>query len=91
MSKIERIFELVGKLPTIQTRIAVTLLIWQGTAIWVWAGGDLQAEFAALIAIMSGVDAAAYHSKRATFKPGTVSVQNGNVAQDEIPNKEEKG
>jgi len=88
-SKVERIFELVGKLPTVQTRIAVTLLIWLGTAIACWAGFDLTPEFAALIAVMSGVDAAAYHSKRSTFDPKAVSIQNGK--HDELPSEEEKG
>jgi len=67
---IDKILDVIGRIPSTNARISVTLLIWLGTAIWVWCGGEPPIEFLGTIVIMSGLDAAQFYGKRVTHSNG---------------------
>jgi hypothetical protein len=60
--------ELLGKLPTTQARVVVTLLLCLGTAIKYWASKDWDPalDWLAFLAAMSGLDMAQFGVKRTT-------------------------
>lgn len=63
-----RLLEILGKLPTTNTRIAVTLVLCLGTGIkyWTSATWDPALDWLAFLAAMSGLDAAQFYAKRLT-------------------------
>lgn len=68
----DRLLGWLAKLPTTNARIAVTLILATGTAIRYWADGSWEPawDWLAFLAVMSGLDAAQFHSKRKTHIPG---------------------
>ena len=57
----------IGKLPTTNARIGVTLLLSLGTAVRYWAGNwEPGYEWLAFLLVMSGLDVTQFHSKRTT-------------------------
>lgn len=99
MNVIDKVFERLGTFPTTEARIAITLVIWLGTAIWVWSGGNPDMEFLGAIIAMSGLDALTFAAKRqTTFKPQDVAeammIQNGHevtVTTDNPELEDERG
>jgi hypothetical protein len=59
----------LSKLPSTNARIAMTLLIVFGTAFkyWVSTTWEPSWEWLSFLLMMSGLDAAQFHSKRKTF------------------------
>jgi hypothetical protein len=63
-----RLLDWLGKLPTTQARVAVTLLLCLGTGVKYWASRDWDPalDWLAFLAAMSGLDAAQFYAKRVT-------------------------
>jgi len=68
----ERLIGWLAKLPTTNTRIAVTLLLCVGTAVKYWASRTWEPswDWLAFLVVMSGLDVAQFHSKRKTHISG---------------------
>lgn len=64
----DKIMEWIGKIPTTNLRILVTLLLITGTAFRYWANGGWEpgVEWLAFLAAMSGMDVAQHYGKRLT-------------------------
>lgn len=64
-----KLFDVLGKMPSTNTRIAVTLLCVVATAVRVVAlGWNPSLEWLGFLVAMSGIDAAQYFGKRSTFQ-----------------------
>lgn len=60
----------IAELPTTNVRIVVTILITIATAaVYLFTGRASDGQWLAFLAVMSGLDAAQYLSKRATYLP----------------------
>lgn len=64
----DRVLVWLGKVPTTNARIVVTLVVIVGTAIRYWWNGTWEpsGEWLTFLVAMSGVDVAQFHSKRVT-------------------------
>jgi len=64
----DRLLEWLGKLPTTQARVAITLVLCMGTGIKVLAAKDWDPalDWLGFLAAMSGLDAAQFYAKRIT-------------------------
>ena len=88
---IDWLFEKLGKLPTTNARIAATILLVIATGVMYFSTAFVPSyEWLAFLALMSGLDVAAFHSKRrTTYKPTELAraevIRNGNdIDIDEI-------
>jgi hypothetical protein len=70
---IDTALTLLGKVPTTQARILVTLLLGFGTAVRYWlatpGGWAPSWEWLGFLSVWAGIDAAQFYSKRATHIP----------------------
>lgn len=71
---LEKLFVALGKMPSTNTRIAVTLVCVFMTAVRVIAGGDVALEWLGFLLAMAGVDAMQFAAKRVTHKGDTSTV-----------------
>jgi hypothetical protein len=71
---LDRFVALLGRLPTTQARVAVTLLIALGTAVRYWVGGwEPSLEWLSFLTLYAGLDVAQFTAKRVTHKPEIAS------------------
>ncbi len=98
MKIIDKTLEVLGKVPTTQLRILVTLALVIGTAIKIWRAPDWSPEWDWLLFLagMSGLDVLQHYGKRLTsWKPteqaNAVRIQNGHEPIDEEEEEDERG
>ena len=65
----DRLYALIGKLPTTKARVAVTLLLYIATGVVTMATGELPGglPWGGLLVVMSGLDATQYIGKRRSW------------------------
>lgn len=76
----DRLLVWLGKVPTTNARIVVTLVVIVGTAIRYWWNGTWEpsGEWLTFLVAMSGVDVAQFHSKRVTHSDHKPNGNGGN-------------
>lgn len=82
----QKVVEFIGRLPTTNLRIVITLLIVIGTATRYWTSGSWSPsiEWLMFLTTMSGLDAVQFSQKRKTqWRPSET--------EPELPGSEEKG
>ncbi len=91
MKIIDRALEILGKIPTTQIRVVVTLALTIATGVMYFATNfDPSIDWLGFLALMAGLDVAQFHSKRRTS--WTPAVQNEHKpADDEIADDSEIG
>lgn len=82
MKVIDKALGILGKIPTTQVRIVVTLALTIATGVMYFATDfDPSPHWLGFLALMAGLDVAQFHSKRRTS--WTPAVRNGHKPVDE--------
>jgi hypothetical protein len=65
----DRVLDLLGRLPSTNTRIAATILLALGTGVKIWVSSTWEptVQWLSFLVAMSGIDAAQFYGKRKTF------------------------
>jgi len=74
----DTLWAITGKMPSTNTRIAVSLLMFVATGIRVLITNDAPPqEWLLTLAVFAGLDLGQFHSKRRTFVNGAKTKENG--------------
>ena len=86
---IDKVFDLISKVPTTALRVVITILLTVATGVMYFTTAFVPSyEWLGFLALMSGLDVAQFHSKRkTTHKPEELAraevIRNGHVTDEE--------